>query len=356
MTGPKSIIPFNGVDRQYKTIREEILHEIDLVLMTGNLLNGPKIIEFEKQMARQCGRTHAVAVNSGSNAIHYILDIIKYKYNNSKDMNIAAPVFTFPRIKDIFGQYGYVTDVDVDTYTGLMDLKKIPVDVSLDVLIYTNLFGNMIDPSELETIKLFLKNPNLKIIEDAAQSFGASYNGRPSGSFGDFSVLSFDPTKNLPNYGGGGMILCDDEPDSLDLAEKVLGYTSRPVNSRMSEVDCAGMLVKLKYFNKWQKRRKQIAKYYDENIKKPVITPQQVLTPGVSPSWQKYVIQCDRRYRMKDYLKDNGIETKVHYDFQLGSQYPGAVQISSKVLSLPMYADLTDSEVEYIVETINHKV
>jgi dTDP-4-amino-4,6-dideoxygalactose transaminase len=255
---------------------------------------------------------------------------------------------------------------DVDPVSGLIDLNKI--DVSPDELaavMYVNLFGNVIDYDKLNTYKDFWNKHRIPVIEDAAQSFGAYYRGVPSGKLGDISCLSFDPTKNLNNYGSGGMILTDD----ADFAELCRSYRDNGkfhdhnvagTNSKMSESDCAQMLVKLNYFDDWQKRRTQIANYYTSELANCVdLIP---IDPKVEHAWSKFVLHADYRRMFQDHMIQQGIETRIHYPTPLNSIHvsgafdpgilEGAEEFSRTCVSLPIYPELTDSEVEHITSSI----
>jgi dTDP-4-amino-4,6-dideoxygalactose transaminase len=257
---------------------------------------------------------------------------------------------------------------DVD-HNALLDIESIDyaLDGNVDTIMYVNLFGNILDYDRLLNVARFF-NDDVKIIEDAAQSFGATYNGIPSGKLGDVSVLSFDPTKNLPNYGSGGMILTDDYDTyqfCLALRDngKNLAHDFAGTNSKMSEADCAQMLVKLKYFDSWQRRRTEIANYYADNLTDwvDVMLPNQ----DVEHAWHKFVMRTGNRSQMQGYLASKGIETKIHYEQPLfehpvGWDYidyakdlmRGSSAHAQETLSLPIYPELTDYEVEMVVNSI----
>jgi dTDP-4-amino-4,6-dideoxygalactose transaminase len=367
MTGHKSFIPFNGLKRQYQNLKHEILHEQDIVMSSGKLLNGHKLMKFEEDMAKLCGREYAIAVNSGTNALHYIFDLIQRHREllfQPQEMGIAIPNYSFKSTQNVIAGRGKQILVDVKDDSGLMDVSSLFANQTIDVLMYVNLYGNMINYEELITVvRLFINNPDCIIIEDACQSFGSSFKDMPSGSFGDFSVLSFDPTKNLPCYGGGGMILTDDPTYISWLWEYVrngsIGH-GKTVNSFMSELECAEMLVKLKYFDEWQERRTKIAEYYSENLHDSIMTPHDTVTEGVTHNFHKYVILSNRRDTIASRLEEAQIETKIHYKAEAPFAWPGeqlsnigARTMAANVLSLPIYPELTDSEVERIVEKVN---
>lgn len=374
MTGQKHFIPFNGVKRQYETLRWELQDAIATVMSTGDLLNGHKKAIFEDQMACRLGREYAICVNSGTNAIHYIFDYLAVRHQNefpSYKRSIAIPNYSFRSTQNSIANRGNPIFVDVDQFSGLMDLTSNAFSSELDIIMYVNLFGNMIDYEEFTTIThLFSENKDAVVIEDAAQSFGATFKGKPSGSFGNFSILSFDPTKNFgSSTGGGGMILTDDHYAAgwffNYLSNGANNYnvnTGVPaVNSTMSEIDCAGMMVKLQYFDEWQERRTEIAEYYNNNLDNSIITPRHTTTEGVEHAYSKYVILSDKRDTIAKSLKNAMIETKIHYPLQEAMFQPEATMIGARtmannVLSLPIYPELTDNEVMRIVQEVNAAV
>lgn len=379
MTGQNNFIPFNGIRRQYENLRWELQDEINIVMASGQLLNGHFKATFEDQIACRIGREYAICVNSGTNAIHYIFDWLQSKQANSLKVwhdserwpthpRIAVPNYSFRSTKNSIADRGQARFIDVDFRTGLMNFQSEQFTSNLDIIMYVNLYGNMINYEELITVNnLFHHNAKAIIIEDAAQSFGAKFKGKHSGSFGEFSIFSFDPTKNFGgSTGGGGMILTDNHEAAIwffeYLSNCALNYNinvgTPAVNSTMSEVECACMLLKLKYFDEWQKRRTEIAEYYNDNLHKSILTPRQTTTKGVEHAYSKYVILSDKRDTIQANLEKANIETKIHYNLNehytmIDSQTLGATIISKNVLSLPIYPELTDAEVERIVEEVN---
>jgi dTDP-4-amino-4,6-dideoxygalactose transaminase len=232
---------------------------------------------------------------------------------------------------------------------------------------YPNLWGHTVDWDRFRIQTEFF-NDSIFVIEDAAQSLGARYKDIPSGRLGDVSVLSFDPTKNLNNYGSGGMILTDDVLIYEALKNykdngKQSGHDQPGTNSKMSEVDCAQMLIKLNHFNAWQQRRAQIADYYISELAEYV----DVVLPGedVKSAWSKFVIRISERHGLKHHMSLKGVETKFHYDkplFELpvGYEYIDyarqlfreSTAFSRECLSLPIYPELSNSEVELIAESV----
>ena len=359
----KTLIPFFGIKRQYASLKDELLAAVDSVYESGQVLDGENTEEFERKIARRC----PVAVNSGSQGLVFAQQILF-----TEPTKILIPTISFiATINSILlnGNEPVLCDTDNQALIDLESMDYAIKGAGVNGVMYVNIFGNTVDYDRFKMTTEFF-NQNLKIIEDAAQSFGASYKGQPSGSMGDISVLSFDPTKNLNNYGSGGMVLTDDlnvRNTLLDLRDngKQNNHELPGTNSKMSESDCAQMLVKLNHFDTWQARRRDIAEFYNDNLPEWVDTPG--TTEGTIHSWHKYVIKVVERDTLQIYLKNHGVETKIHYELPLyehsvgypyinyaAELYREASAFCSECLSLPIYPEMTDSEVEYVVETINN--
>lgn len=365
-------IPFFGIDRQYASLREELLDAVDLVYRSGQVLDGNYTKTFEDVMAARCNRTWAVALNSCTQAI--IMALTAVLDRDGIGRNVIIPTVSFAAtLNSVLMARADPVFCDVDDQ-GLLDLNRLafnPDAHNINTLMYVNLFGNMVDYDRINVVTEFFNNSNMTIIEDAAQSFGASYKGIPSGKLGDVSVLSFDPTKNLPNYGSGGMLLTDNFAvyqlvRNLRDNGKEDGHVIAGTNSKMSESDCAQMIVKLKYFDQWQRRRTEIANYYTDQFKNYVRVSE--VSPDVVHAWHKYPIWLERlpRHNVRMLLGEMGIDTRVHYYTplnQLGcnpynsflqaqGDYPMGETHARTELSLPIYPELTDAEVEYIAESV----
>lgn len=360
-------IPFFGVDRQYNNIREEILDVTDKVYRTGQVLDGTNTFNFERIIAKMTERKYAVAVNSGTQALIFALRSID-QLQNSK---VLIPSVSFVATLNAVVEAGFdPVFCDVDPVTGLIDLNTIPVDINeLAAVMYVNLYGNIINYDKLTAYKAVWDRYNVPVIEDAAQSFGAYYRGIPSGKLGTISCLSFDPTKNLNNYGSGGMVLVDD-PNIFESVVnlrnngKLFEHVSSGTNSKMNEADCAQMLVKLKYFDQWQARRTKIAEYYTERLDGIVRMP--AVESHVEHSWHKFAIHAANREVFKGKMDLLGIETKVHYNIPLHLEHlsfaytmenntgvlENAEEFCKTTVSLPIYPELTDAEVDHIVDSV----
>jgi dTDP-4-amino-4,6-dideoxygalactose transaminase len=222
-------------------------------------------------------------------------------------------------------------------------------------IVYVNMFGNLADYNRLRE---YCDKHRIPLIEDAAQSQGAVYKKIPSGALGDVSVFSFDPMKNMPSFGTGGMVLTD----SKDVYDTVVSLRRHGQNSNLpygynsliSEDHANQLLFLLSKFDKLQKMREKVFKRYKKLLPNSLFIESQ---DGTKSSYHKLVMLTERRDELKTYLARNGVETKIHYvktlDPNNTGQYPNAESICAKAISLPIYPHLKTTEVDYICERIN---
>jgi len=368
-------IPFFGVDRQYSNLREEIIDATDKVYGSGRVLDGTWTRKFEQTIAKMTERRYARSVGSCTQALIFALRAVDHEYFRGSRNKILIPAQGFVATVNSVLEAGFdPVFCDVDAQTGLIDISKIPVAADdIAAVMYVNLFGNIVNQEALITWMEMFSEQKIPVVEDAAQSFGAYYRGVPSGKLGDVSCLSFDPTKNLNNYGSGGMIVTDD-PAVWELVcdyrdnGKLNDHIQSGTNSKMSEADCAQMLVKLKYFDSWQARRKEIAEYYSEELDGLVGIPP--VDMNVEHAWSKYVIHYHSRGTLHTDLMNAGVETRINYErplhqhtltfglvpFDNDTILNGAENFSRTCLSLPIYPELEDYEVEYVVDAIKQNI
>ena len=367
------MIPFINLKLQYNNIRKEILDATDEVLSSGVLMNGPNTELLEFQLARRMEVPHVVCVGSGTEALEIIARFHKesfYGVTKTKP-RVIVPALTYPATINAFISTGWDVIIgEVNAETGILDLEKITRD-DFDAVCVVGLYGQPVFADwYLRRKEGHTKLDGKIIIEDAAQHWLASdYSGAPI-----MKAISFDPTKNLPNYGSGGAIACWDEY-SMNWF-KMYRDNGKPhknsygTNSRISEVDAAQMLVKLKYLDDWQERRLAIAEYYCERFEQEAPHVRVLMSKMINKAMhglQKFVIEIDHRDRVKDLLLADGIECKVHYEQPLHEMepygnFPGpniisaASALARRVLSLPFYPELTDKEIKLIADRVIHHV
>jgi len=354
MTG--LVIPFTGLKKQYNNLRTQILDVTDEVLRSGQLMSGNYTAEFENWLAKKNHSKYAVTCHSGTNA----LEIIAAYYRSKTGINpprVVVPSMTYVATANAFANAGWEIYIGDTDYHGLLDKKKIPDDLSIQAHVVVGLYGMAVDELESRFWATDL------VIEDGAQHWLANNCRR----WGNATAISFDPMKNLNCYGNGGALVTDD----LDLLEYARGYRNngKPknewsgTNSRMSEVDCAQMMVKTQYIDEWQERRKKIALYWMGRLKGSGIRTLIDSNNFQTHAFHKFVIDVDGRDILQRNLNIKKIETKIHYEQPLHElpaydecQGPDILSVASamsrRVLSLPFYPELTDLEVEYIIDQV----
>lgn len=354
-------IPFTGLKKQYNNLRTEILEATDEVLRSGQLMNGNYTAEFENWLARKNSSKYAVTCHSGTHA----LEIIASYYANYSVIppRVVMPSMTYAATANAFMRAGWdIYFVDTDSY-GIIDPELIPNDLSYQAIVMIGLYGAGIKNLSDRRWPLRSVSNNVIWIEDAAQHWLSSNGIR----FGNAAAISFDPMKNLACYGNGGAVVTND----IDLLEYARAWRDNGksthehvgTNSRMSEIDCAQMMVKTRYIDAWQQRRQDIAAYWIERLNKSKIRCLIDSKNFNDHCFHKFVIDLDQRDIVKQNLALKKIETRVHYQYPLHEmgvfrQWPGpdilsrASALSRRVLSLPIYPELTDLEVDYVIDSV----
>ena len=357
-------VPFFGVPREFEEYGQEYMEAVSTVLSHGKVLQGKEVHALETDIAEFCGRTHGVAVNSGTDALFFALVAAGIEPGDE----VLVTAFSFVASASCIVRLGAVpvfVDIGNDCNMDLKDAEHKITDRT-KAMIFVHLYGRMSDP---QAIQEFTSSHDLVSIEDAAQAFGATRKGARAGSLGQVSCLSFDPTKVIGAPGSGGMLLTD----NAHIAEHVqklryhgknesgeyecLGY-----NSQMPSATAAILRCKFQHHDDWLARRRRIADYYTENLKDCCQVPAD--PEDGSHIFHKYVIRCAGRDKVKQQLTSHGIKTMVHYPsplpeqlcFQSGntstSGCPKAYAIADQVLSLPMHPFLKNGELEQVVDIV----
>jgi dTDP-4-amino-4,6-dideoxygalactose transaminase len=356
-TLPGYQIPFTGIQRQYNTLRKEILDATDQVLRSGSVMSGQYTHDFETWLAKKNQQKHAITCHSGTQA----LEIIAAYYAEEQSIHpprVILPALTFPATANAWSRAGWEIDlIDTDAY-GQIDYDKIDRNRSRQAICVVGLYGQALTD---DTAYYYSDT----VIEDGAQHWLAdNYRRR-----GLATAISFDPTKNLANYGNGGAIVTDDSQLAAFARDwtthgKQTKHTRAGSNSRMSEVDCAQMIVKTRCIKYWQQRRREIAQDWMSRLATSSVRSLIDNTNFDKHCYHKFVIEVDNRDQLAAKLKERGIETKVHYTEPLWSLpafrdcyhserfFSGAEALSKRCLSLPIYPELTDSEVEYVIDQL----
>jgi len=362
----KLTVPFFGIRRQYNNLRTDILDVTDEVLRSGQVMSGNYTAEFENWLARKNHAKYAITCHSGTQALEIMASYfaLTVEKQAGDPPRIAMGAVTYSASANAWMRSGWEVEfLDVNKY-GVMDPSGIDAANPPDAVLMIGIYGHAVEnpfSSRGWAERLSLKS--MMILEDAAQHW-LSDNCRRMGLA---SAISFDPTKNFNSYGNGGAIVTDNS-DLLHYAREMRsngkpGNNLVGTNSRMSEVDCAQMLIKARHIDDWQRRRRDIASHWITRLKNTGIRSLVDVSNFDTHCYHKFVIELDDRDGLRRHLADQGIETRVHYEQPLHElsvfrqcRGPGILGSASalcrRVLSLPIYPELTDLEVEYIIDRV----
>jgi dTDP-4-amino-4,6-dideoxygalactose transaminase len=363
-----NFLDLQKINQQYTIELKQIASD---VIDSGWYLIGDRLKKFESDLKKYIGTEYAVGVASGLDGLRIILRAYIEMGLMKEGDEVIVPANTYiATILSITDNRltPVLIEPDINTYNLDLNLIEKNITAKTRVIMVVHLYGRICWSNELE---LIANKYNLKVVEDNAQAIGAKYFGKRSGSLGDAAGNSFYPGKNLGALGDAGAITTNDG----QLAEIVrcLGnYGSKEkymnlyqgMNSRMDELQAAFLQVKLKYLDEENKRRLDIAQYYNEKIKNPAfILPSIDFTSLNSNIWHLYVIRTGLRYKLQKFLTDKGIQTLIHYPIPPHKQlaykvwnhlrFPITEKIHDEVLSLPISPVMSFEEVKYIVDVLN---
>lgn len=357
-------VPYIDLGLQHQQHKKEYLAAVERVLDSGWFILGPEVEKFENKVAEMAGTKYAVGVNSATDAL---LLVMLGAGIGPGDEVITAPNSFLASASTVAlaGATPVFADVRDDFNIDPEEIKK-AITSRTKAIIPVHLTGR---PAAMDEILEIAKEHNLIVIEDCAQAIGATYKGGPIGSFGYAGCISLHPLKNLNACGDGGVIVTNDEI----LYEYLLkarnhGLKNRnecefwSYNTRLDALQAAIMNVKIEHIAEVNERRREIAKIYQKELSGFVSVPvDQAYEEAV---YHTFIIQVDRRDELQQYLLEKGIETKIHYPvpihlqeaaakygYKLGD-FPNTEEQVEKILSLPVFPELTDSQVYYVCEEI----
>lgn len=358
-------IPMVDLKAQYETLREEIEKGLRDVMETTQFILGPRGKALEGEVAAYCGVKHAVACASGTDALHLALRAVGIGAGDE----VITTSFTFIATAEAISYVGAVpVFVDIDPRTFNIDAGLIEGAITprTKAILPVHLFGQ---PADLEPIAEICRRHGLKLIEDCAQSFGADYRGRKTGGWGESGCFSFFPSKNLGCYGDGGMVVTDDDGVAAELRvlanhgsrqryhHSVIGY-----NSRLDEMQAVILRAKLPHIDAYNGARRRNAALYTERLQGSGVLPPVEDGKGVHV-YHQYTLLSDRRDAVQKALGEAGISCAVYYPIPLHRQevyrerfaalsLPVTEEVAGKVLSLPMYPELTEAQIDRVCEVI----
>lgn len=359
-------IVFLDLKAQYEKIKEEINSAVARVIENQYFILGNELKNFEEKFAQYLSVKYVCGVNSGTDALVLALKILGV----GKGDEIITPTQSFIATTLAITEVGAIPIfVDSDPETYLIDVSKIEEKITKNtkVILPVHLYGT---PCDMNVIMEIARKYSLKIIEDACQAHGANIDGKKVGTFGDIGVFSFYPGKNLGAYGDGGA-MCTNDENLYKKMQMIRNYGQIEkyhhkeigVNSRLDEIQAAILSVKLKYLDEWNNSRNEVAKMYRKYLDQKIKT--QKINKKGSSCYHVFVIENDNRDELMKYLKDNGIQTLIHYPvpthlqecykglgYKIGD-FPIAENASKKLISLPMYSELTEDKVKNICDLVN---
>lgn len=391
-------IPLIDLRAQYNSISKELDKATIDVLSSAAYIMGKNVTEFEKEFANYIGTKHAISVGNGTDALVIALKALGVGEGDE----VITSTFTYFASAECISAVGATpvfVDVEKDTFNIDPDKIEEKITERTKAIIPVHIFGQSAD---MDKINIIAKKHNLKVIEDACQAVGAKYKGKMIGTLSDVACFSFFPTKNLSCAGDGGMIVTsDDNVATIAIALRTHGsgetgqkaynllnniteevVTSKSgddtvynplkyynyligYNSRLDAIQAAILRVKLPHLDKWNSRRREIAKIYDEElIDSNVITP--IVREENDTVYHQYVLQSDNREEVLAKLKEKGIATGVYYPVPLHLQkvytdlgykegdMPVAEYLSHRTFAIPVYPELSEEQIQYIVDSIKN--
>ena len=359
-------IPFIDLKTQYQALKPQIQARIDAVLEHGQYIMGPEVKELEEKLAAFTGAKHCITCASGTEAL--LMSLMALGIGPGDE--IVTTPFTFVATAEVIvllGAKPVFVDVEPDTGNINADLIEAAITPRTKAIMPVSLYGQTADMDAINAIAA--KHGNLPVIEDAAQSFGATYKGRQSCNLSTIGCTSFFPSKPLGCYGDGGAIFTNDDALAQAMREiRVHGQSQRYVHTRvgvggrMDTLQCAIVLAKLERFEWEVLQRKEIGQHYNQQLDQAGIARIQE-RPERTSVYAQYTVMVPNREALQKRLTEAGIPTAVHYPVPLNEQpaykhlccpdcTPVAQQLAKRVISLPMSAELTLEQQQHIVAAL----
>ena len=365
-------VPLLDVQRGNQPLRDEILQAFADVFDSGRFLHGMPVRELEDQVASLCQTKHAIGCASGSDAL--LLSLMALDVGPGDE--VIAPSFTFFATVSAITRLGAVpvfADIEPDTFNICPDSIERAITPKTKAVIPVHLFGQ---PAKMKQIVRIAEQANVAIVEDAAQAIGSNLDGEGVGSLGKVGCFSFYPTKNLGGLGDGGMLVTNDE----DLADRLRLYAAhgmRPryehkvlgINSRLDTMQAAALAVKLRHLEEWTQQRRANAQRYqalfaERGLDEQITIPQEIDGRHV---WNQFTIRVprDARGAMRETLAQQGIGAEIYYPIPIHRQVcfqntpmrtgelPETDRAAAEVLSLPIFAELTEAEQTRVIDAID---
>jgi len=360
-------VPLLDLKRQYHDIKEEINSAIQDVLESQAFILGPQVKEFEGLFASYCNTNHAIGVSSGTDAL--LLALKSLGIGNGDEV-VTTPFTFFATVEAIcnVGAKPVFADIDPETYNIRPDSIEENISKRTKAIIPVHLYGQCAD---MDPILEIAKKHDLRIIEDSAQSVGAEYKDRKSGSLGDLGCFSFFPSKNLGGMGDGGMVTCNSK-ELEELIHMLRIHGGRPknyhaalgINGRLDTIQASILIKKLEHLDDWCNKRRQKASYYTEKMRGfDLVTPK--IMSFNKHVFHQYVIRVKERDGLMEHLQANNIGCAVYYPVPQHLQecmaylgykegdMPETEMAAKETLALPIFPEITEEEQDYVIGSVN---
>jgi dTDP-4-amino-4,6-dideoxygalactose transaminase len=359
-------VPFVDLHAQYLSIAPEVTNAMTQVVERGDYILGDDGRSFEEEFARYIGTSEAIGVASGLDALE--LALRAFGVEPGDEVITAANTFIATALAILAtGARPILVDIDPATYNIDPAAIESAITPRTKAIMPVHLYGQ---PAEMKPILEIASKRGLIVIEDAAQAHGARYDGRRAGSLGHAAGFSFYPAKNLGAYGDGGMVVAND-PAAAEKIRKLRNYGQRVkyehsvigINSRLDTIQAAVLRVKLRHLDRWNEARAEHAAAYDS-----LLAGTSIVLPKTAEKCTHvhhlYVIQVEHRSEVQEILIARGIGTGIHYPIPIHLQeacaglgyrrgdFPVTEDAASKILSLPMYAEMTREQREFVAENL----
>jgi len=365
-------VPLLDLSRQYAYLKKDMDASVLRVLDHGKFILGPEVKELEEKIAALCHVKYASGVASGTDALLLALRAAGVGPGDeviTSDFSFFASAGVVSRL----GATPVFVDIEPDTYNIDPNLLEKAITPRTKVIMPVHLFGQLAD---MDPIMVIARKHNVKVVEDAAQAIGAEYKGKPAGSFGDYGCFSFYPSKNLGAGGDGGIIVTNDSQnyDLIDILRvhgakpkyyhKIVGY-----NSRLATIQAAILLTKLPHLRDWSEKRIEHAKIYDRALAgiNGIVTPK-IKDYSSFHIFNQYTIAVKNREEVMRKLKESSIGFDIYYPVPfhvqecfkpLGyhpSEFPVSTKAASEVLSIPIFPELTEDEMQTVIDAVKKAV
>ena len=364
-------VPLLDIPASYEKILQDVKKNIDQVIQSGQFVLGPIVEELEQKIANYCDTKYAVGVSSGTDAL--LISLMAAGIREGDEI-ITTPFTFFATAGSIsrLGAHPVFVDIKQDTFN--IDPSQIEKSITgkTRAIIPVHLYGQS---AEMNPILDIAQRNNLVVIEDAAQAIGSEYEGRRSGSMGDYGCFSFFPTKNLGGFGDGGMVTMSSEDvynqvKSLRVHGSNLKYYHQVIggNFRLDALQAGVVLAKLEYLDQWTEKRRENVQTYNQLFKEKGIADQLILPLEITPRhvYNQYVIRVKKnRDKLRSFLSENNIFTEIYYPLPLHLQdcftflgykkgaFPESEKAANDTIALPIFPELSQEQLSFVTEKID---